>query len=257
MVQTLKMNSRTPDKEDQADIEYTQQHETITSPARISSLLRPLMAQHAIISATITGSKHFFNTALLAVTPERDLLIIDELNPKEGHSLFINTRRITLHTLLEGVDVSFTVDLIREDSENGIAFYEVKFPESIRYLQRRCSFRVPVSAANSIPVEIHTKEKLVYTGEISDISAEGMCIRFPPQKKITLETKAEKSQCFIQLPDKRKIQCTFKVCHSSQHEPSNSVHIGGHFERLDKVQKREIERFVIELQRKNRQKMTR
>ncbi|MBL1277391.1 MAG: flagellar brake protein [Ectothiorhodospiraceae bacterium] len=251
------MDSRTPGKEDQSDIDYSQQHENITSPARISSLLRPLMAQHAIISATIAESTQFFNTALLAVDPERDVLIIDELNPKTGHSLFINTRRITLHTLLEGVDVSFTVDLIKEDSENGIAFYEVQFPETIRYLQRRCSFRVPVSAADTIPVEIHTKEKSVHAGEISDISTEGMCIRLPKKQNIGLENNTEESQCIIQLSDKRNIQCTFRICHSSQHEPSNNIHIGGHFERLDKIQKRAIERFVIELQRKNRQKMNR
>jgi c-di-GMP-binding flagellar brake protein YcgR len=159
--------------------------------------------------------------------------------------------------MYEGVDVNFTVKLKRADSENGMAFYLVDFPQSIRYLQRRSAFRVPVSAAKEIKVDIETPEKRLFSGELSDISAGGMCVRFAKTKELELSNQQEETQCCIHLPDKRKIRCTFKVCHSNHFEASNSLHIGGSFEQLDKIQRRTIERFVIELQRLARKTLAR
>lgn len=236
---------------------YTQQHETITSSARIATLLRPVMERHTVITATLSDSNQFFNTALLDIDPVKGMLLIDELNPNTGHDLFLTNQRVTLHTMHEGVEINFTVNLKKAGSDNGIAFYELEYPESIRYLQRRISFRVPVSGANIIDVEIHTEYKKMFTGELSDISAEGMCIRFPKKKGNPFENKSEETQCVIRLPNKQQIKCAFKICHSVMHDTNNNLHIGGHFEHLDKIQRRAIERFVIELQRENRKKMTR
>ncbi len=251
------MVNHSPANETHADYNYTQQHETITSPMRISALLRPVMERHITLTATLPDSNKFFNTILLSVEAENNRLIIDELNPKSGHDLFINSGKLTLHTMLEGVDVDFTVHLKKAGSENGIAYYELEFPKNIRYLQRRNIFRVPVSAAEKIDIEIHLSENTIFTGELSDISAEGMCIRFPKKNNMALKNYTEETQCFIKLPNKSQIRCAFQIRHSCIHESSNSLHIGGRFERLDKIQRRAIERFVSEIQRKNRQKMTR
>jgi len=251
------MADRAPAKNSTADNDYTQQYETVTSTARISMVLRPLMERHTIITATLPGSNRFFNTALLSIDIQDATITIDGLHPQEGHALFLKVGRLTLHTTYEGVDVSFTVNLKRADSENNMAFYVIDFPESIRYLQRRNAFRVPVSAAKEIIVEIRTVDEKLFTGELSDISAGGMCIRFPKKKELGLSHHTKETQCCIYLPDKRKIRCTFKVCHSNYLEVSNSLHIGGSFERLDKIQRRTIERFVIELQRLARKSLAR
>jgi len=229
--------------------DYQQQHETVTSTARISMVLRPLMEKHAIITATLPDCNRFFNTTLLSIDTRNSTLVIDELHPKEGHALFLQRKRVTLRTTHDGIDINFTVNLKNTDSENGIAFYAVEFPESIRYLQRRNAFRVPVSAAKAIAVEVQTPDQKTFAGQLNDISAEGMCIRFSKKKQLELSNYSEETQCCIHLPDKRKIRCAFKVCHSTYFEVGNSLHIGGHFENLDKIQRRTIERFVVELQR--------
>lgn len=256
MQQALQMVNRSPANKPDADSDYTQQYETITSALRISALLRNAMERHVIITATLPGSKHFFNTAFLSTDHEKGMLVIDELNPKAGHGLFIEAGKITLHIMLDGVEMNFTVSLTKTGSENNIAFYELEFPGSIRYLQRRNSFRVPVSAANKIDVEIFTAENKTFTGELSDISAEGMRVRFSNKKNSALEDITEETQCLIKLPDKRQINCAFTIRHSINDKESNSLYIGGHFENIDKIQRRAIERFVSELQRLNRKKMT-
>ncbi|HHI94378.1 MAG TPA: hypothetical protein ENK04_12830 [Gammaproteobacteria bacterium] len=251
------MVDRSPAQRTTADNDYTQQYETVTSTARISMVLRPLMEKHAIITATLPGSSHFFNTTLLSIDLQDATITIDGLHPPEGHALFLKIGRLTLHTTYEGVEVNFTVNLKRSDSENNMAFYVIDFPESIRYLQRRNAFRVPVSAAKEITVEIKTKDGTLFTGELSDISAGGMCVRFAKKKEIALSNHTAETQCCIYLPDKRKIRCVFKVCHSNYLETNNSLHIGGSFEHLDKTQRRTIERFVIELQRLARKSLAR
>ena len=247
-----------PQMEESTDTEagYAQQYEHITSATRISALLRPLMENHSIITASLPDSNRFFNTALLAIDADHHTITIDELNPKEGHALLVSAGRVRLQALIEGVELNFSTDLKQAGSENGIAYYQLIFPQSIRYLQRRSSFRVTVSAARQITVEISLGEKS-YIGELSDISAGGMCIRFPRKKTLDLEHATEEVQCWIKLPGKGEIRCAFKVCHSSLHQASDSLHIGGRFENLDKLQRRTIERFVVELQRLSRQKISR
>ncbi len=220
-------------------------------------VLRPLMEKHAIITATLSGSNRFFTTALLSIDIKNATITIDGLHPQQGHVLFLKIGKITLHTTYEGVEVSFTVNLKKSDSENNMEFYVIDFPKSIRYLQRRNAFRVLVSAAKEIMVETSTADGKLYTGELSDISAGGMCIRFAKKKELDLSNHSEETQCCIHLPDKRKIICAFKVCHSNYVEASNSLHIGGSFENLDKTQRRLIERFVIELQRLARKSLAR
>ena len=251
------MVTRAPAKETDTDDGYSQQYETITSSARIAALLRPVKERHSVITAILPDSNIFFNTALLDVVPDEGKLVIDELNPNTGHDLLIDLQRVTLNAMNEGVEINFTVNLKKSGSDNGIAFYELEYPESIRYLQRRNAFRVPVSGANIINIEIHTENKKIFSGELSDISAEGMCIRFPKKKEISFEGDSKETLCVIKLPNKKQIRCSFKVCHSIENKTNNSVLVGGRFEHLDMIQRRAIERFVIELQRENRKKMTR
>ena len=250
------MVNQSPANKSDNDGDYTQQYETITSALRISSLLRNAMERHVIITATLPESNHYFNTAFLSTDHDKGMLVIDELHPSSGHNLFIEAGEIALHIMLDGVEMNFTTALIKADSENGIAYYELKFPESISYLQRRNSFRVPVSAANVIDVEIFTVDKKVFKGELSDISAEGMRVRFQNKHNEAIENIKEETQCLLKLPDKRQIKCAFKILHSITIKECNSFFIGGHFEHIDKIQRRAIERFVNELQRLNRKKMT-
>ena len=251
------MVNRSSANETDTDDGYSQQYETITSSARIAALLRPVKENHSVITAILPDSNIFFNTALLELVPDKGTLVIDELNPNTGHDLLIDIQRVTLNAMHAGVEINFTVNLKKSGIDNGIAFYELEFPESIRYLQRRNSFRVPVSGANIINIEIHTENKKIFSGELSDISAEGMCIRFPKKKEISFEGDSKETLCVIKLPNKQQIRCSFKVCHSISNNSSNSLLIGGRFEHLDKIQRRAIERFVIELQRENRKKMSR
>jgi len=240
-----------------ADEGYKQQFEVVTSQPRITAVLRPLLQKHSLVTASLAGSRQYYNTVLLEVDAENQFLLLDELHPIEGHRLATTNKTLTLYTQLDGVNVNFAVKIIEIGSANDMAFYKVEFPESIRYRQRRSDYRVPVSSALSIPVEITSSNQESLTGELHDISAGGVCIRFPRKSSLPIDKNDEEVQCSITLSDGKTIRSAFRICHIALQEPANTLLVGGCFRQLDKTQHRAIERYVVELQRKSRQKDTR
>ena len=232
---------------------YKQQFETITSPARMSAVLRPLLDKHTLLTIIIPGVEKRYTSAFLSFDIDKQELLIDELHPEDGHKFLTQSGELKIYTQLDGVDVNLKATVLNSDIENGIRFYILKLPESIQYRQRRDSYRVNVSSAKSIPVEIKTTDNKSYHGELQDISAGGLCVRFPAKSSPPPEIRTQETQCTITLLDKRKIQCALYICHTHPHEASGTTHVGGRFEHLDKIQHRTIERFVVELQRKSRQ----
>lgn len=236
---------------------YKQQFEVITSTSRINAVLRPLLQKHSLVTATLGDSRQYYNTVLLEVDADGRYLLLDELHPIEGHRLAGPNKTLTLYTQLEGVNVNFAARIIEIGSAKGVAYYKVAFPESIRYRQRRSDYRVSVSAALSIPVELTSGKEESLGGELHDISAGGVCIRFPRKTSLPIDKNDEQLECSITLSDGKTIRSAFRICHIALQEQANTLLVGGCFLRLDKIQHRAVERYVVELQRKSRQKDTR
>ncbi|HEB94558.1 MAG TPA: hypothetical protein ENI94_14110 [Gammaproteobacteria bacterium] len=236
---------------------YQQQYEEVTSTTRITAILRPLQQQHSIISIAVPSAKRLFNSTLLEVNPGQGYLLLDELHPREGHTQLSTAGKIGLSAHREGIEIKMILEISEIGTDNGVAFYKVPFPKIIRYRQRRHIFRVPVSALQSIQVELADEQGNTFHGELQDISAAGMCVRFPPKTAIDEEKKARALAYTITLPDKKRVQGRFILRRITRHEPSRNIQVGGNFEQLDKIQARTIERFVLEIQRESRRKMSR
>ncbi len=237
--------------------DYQQQYEEVTSATRIAAILRPLQQQHSIVSIAVPSAKRLYNSTLLEVNPEQGYLLLDELHPQEGHARLSTASKIGLSAHREGIEIKMILEISEIGSDNGVAFYKVAYPEHIRYRQRRRAFRVPVSAVHVIPVELADEQGNAFYGELQDISAEGMCVRFPPKTAITEDQKTQPLCCTITLPNKKRVQSRFILRRVTEHETTRNVQVGGNFEQLDKAQARIIERFVLEMQRASRRKMSR
>lgn len=236
---------------------YQQQYEDVSSPIRIAAILRPLQQQHIILSVALPGAKRLYNSTLLEIDPEQGFLLLDELNPGDGHALISQASRIGLTAHREGIEIKMLLDLNEVGSDKGIAFYKTDFPKTIRYRQRRNSFRITISAAQRIPVELSDEQDRTFSGELQDISAEGMCLRLPLKTAIPETDSSVPLNYTITLPGRKMISGQFVARHAVIHEASRCHHIGGHFEQPDRAQARAIERFVIELQREERRKAAR
>lgn len=234
----------------------TQTHETITSAVHITSLLKPLENKIDLLTLTLPNTDTSYKSTLLSVDKNKKLLVLDRLTPKGGHEQLIKSRQLTIQVSHKGADIVFTTTMNETEPEKIMPRYELNFPDSIQYLHRRNSYRVTVRNNTEMVVEIQTNNES-FQGELHDISTEGMCIRFPNEIDIPRNTDPTEVKCVINFADNQELKCTFNICHTYLHEHSKDFRIGGNFQYLDKIQKRAIERFVAELQRKAQKTMVR
>lgn len=236
---------------------YEQQYQLITSPERITSILRPLIDEHSLLSISLKNCSDIYSSVLLESNADNAELVIDGLHPDPGNTTLSETKHAMVDARVNGVDVKFQIKLIRSHSVDSATSHVFIFPDSIRYRQRRESYRAQVSPSYELEVKLQAEDGALCNGLLYDISAGGLCIHFP--KQATLQDKFLKNEihCSVWLPEKKRIRCRFMVTHAITHETSGNFQVGGRFLDLGKAQHRAIERFVAKLQRERRQNTNR
>ncbi len=234
-----------------------QEHETITSAVRITALLKPLENKTDLLTLALPNTDISYKSTLLSVDTNKNILVLDRLTPKDGHDLLIKSRKLTIQVAHKGAEVVFTATLNDTKPEKIMPRYELIFPDSIQYLHRRNSYRVTVRNDSEMAVEIQTNNNESFQGELHNISTEGMCIRFPKGIDIPQDEDPTEVQCIVKLPNDEELKCAFNICHTYTHDHSKDFRIGGTFQRMDKIQRRALEKFVAELQRKAQKTMLR
>ena len=237
--------------------ENAPESEIIIASARIAALLKPLENKTDHLVLTIPNSDASYKTTLLEVDTDNSLLVLDRLTPKDGHDLLIDSRQPTIQISHKGADITFTTTLNDTKPEKVMPRYELNFPESLRYLHRRNTYRVTLRNDNEMSVDITTRNNQCFQGKLHNISTEGMCIQFPKEINISQDNESTEVQCILTLADDEELKCGFKICHTYFHDHSKDFLIGGSFQNLDKTQKRALEKFVIELQRRVQKTMIR
>lgn len=236
----------TQDKQDQS-------YQLVSSVERIQALLRPIIEKHNFATITIAGHEDEYSSMLLKSDPDLGELVIDGLHPDDGNTHFVTTRELSLDTQLDGIHLQFDTELRESFEENGVIYHIVTYPENIRYWQRRQAFRASVTPAYNISVVLKTDDGNQCRGELFNISIGGICIRFPGKKSLPEEFTKSTVICSLNLPENNHLKCELKLTHTWHNIPSNSLHVGAQFLKLDKVQNRAVQRFVTDLQRQQRQ----
>lgn len=219
----------------------------VTSPTIAAGILNRVLETRALLTVTIPDGSGTYNSAILEVSPDQQYLILDELNPRQGHHLFLEHKKINVRAAVKGVAIRFTTLLKDVHEENGIFSYRVQFPEAIWQLQRRQSFRVTTGPGKNLPVRLETEDKKSVTGVIRDISEAGIGML------INTELPVHKGDlipaCEFSLGDEAHISCQIEVCYTARQTGSDTIYVGARFYNLDKAQKRALARQVARLQR--------
>lgn len=232
---------------------HDQSYQLISSEKHIQALLRPLIEKHNLATISIAGCEEAYSSILLNSEPDSGEITIDGLHPHEGNTHFASAGQLTLDTQLDGIHLQFSAKLRASVEEDGTIHHLITYPENIRYWQRRQAFRASVSTAHNISVVLKTDKGKQCRGKLFDISIGGICIRFPRRDSIAEEFTKDAVFCSMNLPGQNHISCPIKITHSYKNISGHSLHVGAQFSKLDKIQHRAIERFVIELQRQQRQ----
>jgi c-di-GMP-binding flagellar brake protein YcgR len=230
--------------------------ETLTDTTRIVGLFKRLLERRALLSIKIEDHPQEFTTAVINVSPENGLLMLDELKPEQGHALLKLSPTFKARAQLEGVQIAFTATMIEIGEQDAIAYYTIQIPAQVDYHQRRQSVRIPLSAANPLPVTLTAEDGLSLKGNMADLSTGGLRIRFDRDLPTALEP-GQKLDCSFPLPPDNKQRFTCEVIVrviKGHHESYKAAFIGGQFADITKPQERQLARMVMLLQRVSQQK---
>lgn len=227
--------------------DYQGRTEKITHPPQIAGLLRRVRDQKALLSVQVPGHSGLFNSLLLDINPERNFILLDELGPREGHSLASQVRELRVRCQCQGVELSFTCAIEVGQSQRGISFYRAALPEAINYLQRRTNFRVRVGLNLAVPVLLPVEGSAVLNGELSDLSMGGLGANVSTQIKLSRGQIID--TCSIHLPKGESLQAELEIRFVRHDAQRQLQHIGAAFRNLQPQQEQALRKFIAQLER--------
>lgn len=230
--------------------------ETLTDTARIIGLLKRLIEHRALLTIKIGDHRQEFTTAIINLSTDGGYLMLDELKPESGHELLKQTPILQARAQLEGVVIGFKATVAEFGEQDAIAYYRIPIPAALDYHQRRQSVRIPLGGATPLPVTLTTTDGSALKGNMVDLSAGGLRVRFDKNLPASLEPEQQLSCSFLLPPDnKEKFVCDIVIrVIKREHEIHKAAFIGGQFIDISKQQERHIERTVMLLQRLAQQK---
>ncbi len=229
--------------------------ETLDDPIRIYALLKRLKEERALLGVCFENHDQEYNSAILDVDLDHHRFTLDELKPKAGHRLLSQRRRCHIKGQTQGVHLEFDATIDKIGEKDGIGYYIAPNPPTLRYMQRRSSVRVPIGAAQVVPVTLCWQEQKL-EGELKDLSAGGLGARFHQSLPEELEV-GQTLPCTFRSPvdPDEEFCCEINVrlvkAEAAPHEPA---FLGCQFMALTRPQQRQLERMVMTLQRQARKR---
>lgn len=228
--------------------QYQGKTEKVTHVPQIIGLLRRIRDQRVLLSVRIPGHDAVFNSLLLEVDPERNFILLDELNPRAGHELAGQVRELRVHCQCQGVELGFHCKIEVGQGQSGISYYRATLPEYINYLQRRGNYRVRVGMSMSVPVHLPLEAAPTQLeGQLFDLSMSGLGANLGLQTKLTRGQIIE--SCSIHLPKEESLQVELEIRFVRIDEQHHSQRIGASFRNLEAQQSNRLRRFVTQLER--------
>lgn len=217
----------------------------ITDRHEIHTLVGRLIKERVSVTVMLPEREGFFSSVLLALDRENGELTADELFPSRGHAAMATGLEVRILSRLDGIEMRFRASVKAISPTQPGATYRLSMPTGLDYVQRRNAFRVPVSAALAIPVELSAGVARA-RGTLVDISHTGLRVALRGQAPLP---PVDSLSCSIDLPP-GTITTTVEACHT---EPDRRglgvVYIGLRFIGLTRDQQQLISRFTAHIQR--------
>lgn len=235
-------NNATPDQ-------YENQSERISDHGRVLTLMRRILSSRALLTITIDGAREGYNSAVLELDPDDNYIILDELNPKTGHANVSRGSKFIIRARAEGVETIFRGEVQKIGSDNGVYYYQIPFPATIQYFQRRAHYRALVGIAKEISVVLTRGNDEIVTGSLHDISAGGVGIRFRKSAPKSIVEGEMIPRCVIRFPGGDEFICEVEARSIRTSGNGNYRVLGARFSSLGAPQRNKVQHFVAELDR--------
>lgn len=223
--------------------------EHITQPEVMTAYLQRLLQAHILLSVTIPGINRIFNSIIIDIDDEKQQLILDILHPDSGHEEVMKLKEFHVTAQHEGIKLGFKVYIKKLINESGKPAYLVDYPGTLIYHQQRAAYRAPVSMGEHVEIKVSDEKNQASQGEITDLSLGGMGLQFKIKESLPFKKGMLLPLCQFATPGKADFECSLEVRNVRQDSNNRFVHIGTHFVKLESQQQRQIQRFVVQLER--------
>jgi c-di-GMP-binding flagellar brake protein YcgR len=222
--------------------------ERVTSRKRLFAYLKQLLDSREHLLIAFPGNKGAHTSMLLELNPDKNYILMDQLNTLQGHRLMQQHRRCVAHAKFQGIEMTFPCELENFVEEDGDTLYRLHFPEIMDYYQRRQHYRANLHYDDRIPVSLMFPGDKQCCGMIEDISAGGARIHVEEQHWISCQRGDRIEQLSFTAEGLQQVECEAQICVVFDHA-SNGRYIGVKFIGLQPRESRMLENFVFKLQR--------
>ena len=148
--------------------------------------LRGLIQKRAMLSAFIDASADSFLTAIVALSPDENHLVLDAASDETVNRRVEAAEQLICVTQLDRIKVQFAARGIQRIQHEGHDAFRVRVPEVMLRLQRREYFRLTAPSSHSltclIPMTIGGEQREISVeASVLDISGGGLSITVPSE----------------------------------------------------------------------------
>lgn len=208
--------------------------------------LQQLQASRQILEVVPAGQQRSYQSMVIAIDIERNLLWMDDLFPAQN---FLEVGdEITVRHHRNGEVLTFTTPIIAWGSRFGASGMAVVLPDSADYRPRRLSPRCDLSNHTPITAKIRLMGQEACYGTVKDLSGSGLCVLVPGNLLGQLHRDTVLPLCEVHLNKELHIYCrarvrSFRLCR----EPYRATRISLEFVDLQPRRQQQLQIFVDRL----------
>ena len=225
----------------------------LKAPVEIVANLRQLQQNHDPLIITFNERNQRFQSYVIDVNRDKNLLILDELVPNDGERYLANGETFNVEAFHDGVRVAWTCEQsVRITEHEGARCYFSPMPLEVTYHQRRSAFRAPLKQSELIKIELAgDKLRTAVPGHLLDISATGCKLRFAGNITGSLQAGQVYERFTARFPF-GAMTTAIEMRHVQYEDKVDTTFVGARFHRINGQEQRLVERFVYQLQREAR-----
>ncbi len=235
-------------EESEDDLSPFENPNFITNTDRIINLLCEIEVSSPLCTIQIDNAPEEYNSSILGIKPDKNLIILDELTPDEGNTYLQNTKSLKLSTYHKGIHLSFHLSEIELGYSRGITYYKASLPQRIFYPQRRHSPRIEISSIDIAFSGVSERTGISVNGYLFDLSRGGAGIDLPVNRaRIQRGDRIKNCQIIF---DDYEMNFDLSVRFVKQPSPTTSkMQIGGFFENVSNKSQSKLSYFITSLER--------
>lgn len=222
----------------------------LTSKFAINNVLLNLAKRPEIITAYFNHGKEYILTAVLAVMPERDLLVLDYGPDEKQNQRMLDYGRVICVTKHDSVSIKFNCNILKRAKLQDRQAFAASIPDSLFRQQRREFFRVTMPQVHPFKCHINIPDQAEIILAISDISVGGLCL-IEPTEQFNPAPGTLLPNCHIELPDMGTLVFDLVVRSNFmtiQNDGARVRRVGCAFHKLPMDKNAVIQRFLHRLQ---------